>query len=190
MKKVLLIASFFISTPLLILFCIVYLSFLSFQKQQNNLSFSPTPAVAYAALPSLDSTISDGIVQQDSRVEIVRKFFHKYGSPLEPLAGDVVKYADMYGVDFRLIPAIGMQESNACKKAPQGTNNCWGYGIYGGKITKFSSYSEGIQTVTKGIAHNYVANGLNSPYEIMSKYTPSSNGSWAKAVSQFLSELE
>ena len=191
MKKGLLkVTAFFIATPLFIILCIVILTAITFEKQRNNLSFAPSPSVAYAALPSVDSRISASATQADSRGEIVRSFFHRYRSPLEPFAEEVVKYADMYGLDFRLVPAIGMQESNLCLKAPPSSNNCWGYGIYGKKVTAFETYSEAIQTVTKGLAHNYAAYGLTTPEQIMAKYTPSSNGSWARAVNQFMAELQ
>ena len=75
--------------------------------------------VAFAALPlSENAMLEDQITQQDARVEIVRQFFERYKSPLEPHAQTVVETADAYGLDFRLIPAIAMQESNLCKKAP------------------------------------------------------------------------
>ena len=191
MKKALLLASFFITTPVLIIFCVLYFSFLSFKQNQVSLSFAPTPSVAYAALPSIDSQFSDGITQNDARVEIVKQFFQKYNSPLLPFAQQVVDDADKYGLDFRLVPAIAMQESNLCLHPPTSSPyNCWGYGIYKGNTTTFSGYSEGIETVTKGLAIQYKQNGLSTPEEIMTKYTPSSNGSWAAGVSQFMNQLQ
>ena len=79
-----------------------------------------------------------------------------------------------------------MQESNLCKKIPDGSHNCWGYGIYGGKVTMFQDYKEGIYTVTKGLATRYKPKGLVTPEQIMTMYTPSSNGSWAFSVNHFM----
>lgn len=190
MKKVLLLSSFFITLPTFILICIVFLSTLSINKQRNNFAFTKPPSsVAYAALPSVDSQITDSIVQEDSRVEIVRQFFQKYSSPLVPHAEDVVKYSDIYGLDFRLVPAIGMQESNLCAKAPAGSNNCWGYGIYGEKVISFDTYSEAIEAVTKNLSVNYKDIGLVTPEEIMTKHTPSNDGSWAEAINHFMDEM-
>ena len=191
MRKVLLISSFFLSTLALLISSVVYLSFLSSDsKNIINLSLDNTAPVAYAALPTLDSQISDSVSEQDSRVEIVRNFFEKYKSPLVPYAEDVIKYADMYGMDYRLIPAIGMQESNLCKKAPAGSFNCWGFGIYAHKVQTFSDYSEAIQVITRYLSIHYKGKGLETPEEIMSKYTPSSKGSWADGVNQFMAELK
>lgn len=146
--------------------------------------------VAYAALPTSQNTLTAEITQADGRAEKVRQFFHKYSSPLEPYAEDVVAAADEYGLDHRLIPAIAMQESNLCKRIPHGSNNCWGYGIYGKQVRKFADYKEGIYTVTKALATRYKGRGLVTPNQIMTMYTPSSNGSWAKSVNYFMSELE
>lgn len=193
MGKVFLLTSFAIITPIVILLNIVFLSYLSFQKSETPLlSFTslPSQTVAYAALPTIQTLAQGDITEIDARVEIVRQFFAKYQSPLEPHAKDVVFYADLYELDFRFIPAIAMQESNLCKKIPEGSNNCWGYGIHGSKVKKFKDYEEGIETVTKTLATVYKQKGLESPEEIMSRYTPSSDGSWARSVTHFMEQLQ
>ena len=191
MKKVFLLTSFFVATPALIFISIIYFAFLSTQKTnpQAVLGVS-TEAVSFAALPTADNLFTSEIVQTDSRAEMVRQFFQKYRSPLEPYAQDVIDSADKYGLDFRLIPAIAMQESNLCLKAPIGSFNCWGFGIYNHKVLQFNSYPEAIDTVTKALATNYKKDGLNTPEEIMARYTPNSNGSWANGVNEFMAELQ
>ena len=147
--------------------------------------------VAYAALPSEQSLMSGTIIEsQGTKAERVRQFLARYNSPLEPYAVDVVSAAEEYGLDYRLIPAIAMQESGLCKKIPVGSNNCWGFGIYGGKVTRFSDYKEGIYTVTKALATRYKGRGLITPEQIMTMYTPSSNGSWARGVNQFMAQVQ
>ncbi len=192
MRTIFLLTSFAIILPFVLIGNIVLLLYLSYQKNQpyaytNALA---RQSVAYAALPTLQSITGEEITQEDARVEIVRQFFAKYKSPLEPFAQDVVSNADLYGLDFRLIPAIAMQESNLCLKAPEDSNNCWGFGIYGKHVRTFSSYSEGIAQVTKTLATVYKKNGLEKPEEIMTKYTPSSNGSWAFGVNHFMNQLQ
>lgn len=146
--------------------------------------------VVYAALPTTQNEFSADITQDDGRTEKVRQFFARYGSPLEPYAADVVNAADEYGLDHRLIPAIAMQESNLCKKIPENSYNCWGFGIYGKTVTRFTDYKHGIYTVTKALATRYKSKGLVTPNEIMTMYTPSSNGSWAFSVNHFMTQLE
>ena len=87
-------------------------------------------------------------------------------------------------------PAIAMQESNLCKRSPENSFNCWGFGIYGQKVTRFSDYEEGIEAVTKTLALKYKADGLDTPQEIMRRYTPQSNGSWAESVEYFMDQLQ
>ena len=190
MRKIVLLVTSFVLTPVLLLFCILYFSLLTFERNRSGLSFLPTSRVAYAALPGSENVIQGKVTDDDARVEIVRNFFHKYNSELEPYAQEVIIAADKYGLDFRLIPAIGMQESNLCKKAPKESNNCWGFGIYGKKVTKFNTYAEAIDTVTKTLANDYKAKGFTTPEEIMQKYTPSSDGSWAESVNHFIIQLQ
>ncbi|MBI2049542.1 hypothetical protein HYT32_01390 [Candidatus Roizmanbacteria bacterium] len=191
MRKVILLTSFFIFTPILIFTSILYLLFLVYhQKGSNVLSQSPNQRVAFAALPSAENVLGVNIVSMDARVEMVKQFFEKYDSPLEPFAQNVVDSADKHDLDFRLIPSIAMQESNLCKKIIVDSYNCWGFGIYGKKVTRFTNYPEAIETVTKTLAKYNQQFGLETPEEIMTKYTPSSNGSWAESVNYFMSHLE
>ena len=190
MKKVFLSTIFFTLTPILLTFCILYFSFLGLEKKGPLSFLTPNNNVSYAALPTSQTVLGDSISQQDARVAAVADFFKKYNSDLTPFAQNVVSSADKYGLDYRLIPAIAMQESTLCKKAPKDSYNCWGFGIYGGKITKFNNYSEAIDTVTKTLATQYKQNGLETPQQIMAKYTPSSNGSWADSVNLFMDQLQ
>lgn len=193
MGKFLTILGFFSVTPILLTFSLLFYSYLDYQKNPGGFSaslFTPRQTVAYAALPTSQSIYLEEIVEKDARVELVRQFFKRYGSPLEPYATDVVEAADKYNLDFRLIPAIAMQESNVCKKIIPNSFNCWGYGIYGTKVTRFKNFQEGIEIVSRGLSRNYTGMGLTTPEEIMKKYTPSSNGSWAFGVNQFMEELE
>lgn len=192
MGKFFLLTSFFIITPLLFIISVLFFSFLSYQKHPfGTFSFlSPSPIVAYAALPTTQSIPQEEIMQEDARTEMVRQFFAKYKSPLEPFAKEVISSADTYNLDFRLIPAIAMQESNLCSRIPIDSHNCWGFGIYGGKVTTFENFPTAIETVTRTLARNYKAKGLETPEQIMKKYTPSSNGSWARGVNHFMEVLQ
>lgn len=128
-------------------------------------------------------------VDKDKRVAVLKAFFRKYDSPLYDHADFIVKISDEYGLDYRLLPAISMQESGACKVIPHGSHNCWGWGIYGNTVTRFSSYPEAIETVSRGLKKYYIDEGLTTPEQIMSKYNPSSNGSWSFGVNYFLNGM-
>lgn len=126
----------------------------------------------------------------DGRVANLKAFFRKYNSPLYDYADVIVNESDRKGFDYRLLPAIAMQESNLCKVIPNNSYNCWGWGIYGDTVTRFSSYEEAIKTVAAGIKNHYLDKGLVTASMIMAKYTPSSNGSWARSVNYFLRALD
>ncbi len=188
MKKILLLGTTFIATPLLIFVCIIYLSFLFYQDNKLNLSQNHNK-VAYAALPSTQNLLHDRVSSKDSRIEVLEIFFKRYNSELVPFAQNIVTTADKYNLDYRLIPAIAMQESNLCKKVPKDSYNCWGYAIYGRNLKKFSNYSAAIDAVSHTLSTDYKQIGLITPEDIMHKYVPSSNGSWAIGVSHFMGEL-
>jgi len=192
MRKVILLVTFSVMAPIVFVFVLLYLVSVSHSNNSQLLyaNSKTTDAFSYAALPSDTVGFSDDIVEKEGRTETVRQFLAKYNSPLETYAYDIVQIADKYDLDFRLIPAIAMQESNLCKKIPLGSHNCWGFGIYGGKVTRFENYPEAIETVTKTLATKYKQNGLVTPEEIMSMYTPSSNGSWARSVNHFMAKMQ
>lgn len=192
MRKVILTISFFVLTPLFISLNVFYYFYLSYHQSANlhafNNSFAP---VAFAASPSYKDTTSDKETEDNKiKTEIVRQFFAKYNSPLEAFAQDIIHAANIYNLDYRLIPAIAMQESNLCKKAPADSYNCWGFGIYGNRTVRFQNYTEAIYTVSKTLANNYIGKGMDTVEEIMIKYTPSNIGDWARSVNYFMSLLK
>lgn len=126
----------------------------------------------------------------DIRVANLKYFFRRYESVLYDKSEFIVKMADQYKLDYRLIPAIAMQESGLCKHIYEGSHNCWGWGIYGDKVTRFDSYEEAIETISRGLKKNYIDKGLTTPEDIMRKYTPPSTGSWAFGVNFFLKIIE
>jgi hypothetical protein len=146
--------------------------------------------VAFAALPTSQNFLSANITQADGRVTHIEQFLQEYNSPLAPYAQDIVRAADEYGIDYRLTTSIAMQESGLCKTIPKGSYNCWGFGVYGGSAVHFDSYKDGIYTVSKALGENYKEQGLITPEQIMTEYTPSSNGSWASGVGYFMSVLQ
>ena len=126
----------------------------------------------------------------DIRVANLKYFFRKYNSVLYDHAETFVNRADENQFDYRLLPAIAMQESNLCKYIYEGSHNCWGWGIYGNKVTRFESYDEAIDTISRGIKKYYIDKGLTTPEDIMRKYTPPSDGSWAYGVNTFLKIID
>lgn len=144
----------------------------------------------FSSLPDVQPGVSGTSRAQDARVEIIRQYLEQYQSPLAPWAQVLVQKSQDYGLDFRLLTAIAQQESNLCKKIPEGTYNCWGWGIHSQGTLGFESFEQAIEIVSRGLKTDYVDLGYATPEQIMSKYTPHSpEGAWAKGVSQFLDEM-
>lgn len=161
-----------------------FLSDITEAKNRKNFQF----AASYNA--DLSEGYTAEIKSGDARVANLKAFLRKYNSVLYDYADKIVEVSDKYQFDYRLLPAIAMQESNLCRVIPDDSHNCWGWGIYGTTVTKFDTYDEAIETVGKGIKRDYIDKGLVTATAIMEKYTPPSQGSWAYGVNTFLKALE
>jgi len=129
----------------------------------------------------------------DARPEIVARFLKRHSSPMQPhdeFGQKLVEIADTHGLDYRLLPAIAMQESNLCRVIPENSYNCLGFGVHSKGTLRFESYEVAFDTAARGLKNNYIDIGLTTPERIMKKYTPSSNGSWAASVNQWIAEME
>ena len=146
----------------------------------------------YAALPQTNTQVSDEIEKTDARAKIIENFLTGYKSPLAKYSNNFVEIADKYNLDYRLLPAIAMQESNGGRKVINDSFNPFGYGIYGSMKLKFNSWDEAIERVGRALREDYLNMGLTTPEKIMAKYTPPSlekGGVWAKGVSSFMLKL-
>jgi hypothetical protein len=196
-KNIIFVAVFFVVTPITIV--VSLFSLFSLKKSEviekkfntTNLIVSPKSGVSvYASLPPNIPSVSSSIGYADARPQIIKNYLESYGSPLVPYANLIVQTADKYSIDFRLITAISQQESNLCKIIPPGSYNCWGWGITSVGSLGFDSFADGIDTVSKGLRENYLNKGYSTVDEIMTKYTPQSNGSWAYGVNTFMDSME
>jgi hypothetical protein len=151
-------------------------------------------ASSTTAVPNSDQVkgVSSEVEYEDSRPYLVANFLERYNSPMEPhdfYGEKLVEIADRHNIDFRLLPAIAMQESNLCKVIPPGSYNCLGFGVHSRGTLGFESYEAGFERAAREIKANYIDIGLTTPEQIMRKYTPSSNGSWAASVNQWMAEM-
>jgi len=135
---------------------------------------------------SVDATVSGA----DARPMLIKKYLEKYNSPMAPYSDLIFQISEDYGFEYYWIVAIAQQESNLCKKAPEGSYNCWGYGVHKKGTLKFDGYELAIKSYAEYLKREYFDKGLNTPELMMKKYCPSSNGSWANGVNQFIEELK
>ena len=133
------------------------------------------------------------VESEDARAELIAKFLERHNSPMTPYnvyGQKLVEIADRHGLDFRFLPAIAMQESNLCRVTnPQAPNNCLGFGIHSRGTLDFESYEAGFERAARELKQNYIDQGLDTVSLIETKYTPSSNGSWANSVNQWMAEI-
>lgn len=196
-KNLVLSVLFFVATPIIIfsfLFSLISLSRIdqnpSNPEAKSRVALNSDSVKVLSALPPYSISTNSSVGVSDARYEIIRKYLNFYRSPLEPFSNFIIQTSDKYGLDYRLLTAIAQQESNLCKSIPDGTHNCWGWGIHSKGVLGFSTYEEAIDTVAKGLKENYIDKGYNSPEEIMAKYTPQSSGSWANGVNHFMEDIE
>lgn len=173
--------------PLFIVFLMLFS--LSIKYENNGYISRQEHKPQFQALPNDTSQSSVEVTPSDARVQALDDFFEKYDSPLYGHALTIVAEADKHNIDYRLLPAIAMQESTLCKRIIKNSHNCWGFGIYGGKVTRFSNFDEAISTVTSTLAKKYVQKGLVNPHDIVKLYTPSDTGKWPQVVSLIMQKL-
>ena len=191
------ISGLFLSLAPVVLFGLISWSALRLRTVQLEPESTGQTAIAtsegQAPVPVSDTGIKSAIQLADARAVIVANFLKRHDSPLQPydyFGQTLVETADRYNLDYRLLPAIMMQESNLCKSIPEGSYNCLGFGIHARGTLGFESYEAGFDRAAREIKENYIDIGLTTPEDIMTKYTPSSNGSWAFSVNQWIVEME
>lgn len=188
--RLLLLGVYLAVLPVFLFVLILYQIFLYHQQASvATKALTQNTKISYNVVPVIKPESSVSLNAREARVDVLHDFFARYNSPLTDFASQIVDDADKYGLDYRLLPAIAMQESILCQRIPKNSFNCWGFGIYGGKVTRFSNFSEAIDTVSKTLAHDYNQNGLAKPSEIMSKYTPANTNDWAGNVSYIMDRI-
>jgi len=125
---------------------------------------------------------------EDMRPYIVENFLKN--TTLESHSEFMVKTADKYNIDYRLIPAIAMKETGGGNTSPSESYNAWGFG---NGSTQFTSWESAIESVAKTLKEKYIDRGMVTPEEIMPIYAPPqmyTGGKWAKDINFFFSQME
>lgn len=125
----------------------------------------------------------------DTRVRVLRDFLMQRESPLAPFAQTFVEYADLYNLDWKTVAAISGVESGFGQQIPTNSYNAWGWGVYGNNVTRFASWNEGIQTISKGLRTTYMDKwGAKDIFEIGRMYAASP--AWASHVLYYMAKIE
>lgn len=123
----------------------------------------------------------------DKEAEILQHYLAKFDSPMQNHAQDFIDAAKLYALDWKMLPAIAGVESTFGKQIPGGYN-AYGWGVYGNQAIYFTSWTEGIYTVARGLRENYFDKGLTDPYTINRIYATSP--AWGGKVAYFMQDLE
>ena len=151
------------------------------------LNAQKTSAEKNSAVPSAELQSILLAKTDDSRIKVLKAFLEKYNSPLAVSAYDFVKNSDAYNLDWRLVAAISGVESTFGKFIPYNSFNAWGWGVYGNNVIYFSSWQEGIETISKGLRENYIDKGAENIYQIGRIYAESPT--WASRVEYFIEKM-
>jgi hypothetical protein len=95
---------------------------------------------------------ADRMVQPDPRALRLEAFFRHYHCPSPHYVSEYLRVTDSYGLDYRLLPAISIRETQ-CGVESAEMNNHWGY--HPGRQT-FPSIEAGIDFVARQLAEGPV----------------------------------
>ncbi len=142
-----------------------------------------------ASASSAQIVIAEKEVNEDYRVKILESYFKKQNSPLAPYAGDFVRNADKYNLDWKLVAAISGVESTFGQAIPYNSYNAWGWGVYGDNVIRFTSWTEGIDTISQGLRERYINQwDAENIYQIGRMYA--SSPAWAGHVVSVMNQIQ
>lgn len=143
---------------------------------------------ASASSASIQTISMPENTEYNSQVKILQSYLESRNSPLAPYASEFVSQAYKYDLDWRFVAAISGLESSFGLAIPYNSYNGWGWGVYGDNVTRFGSWTEGIDTISEGLRERYIDLwGKKDIYEIGSVYAASPT--WAVRVSHFMSDI-
>ena len=152
-------------------------------------NYSQTNSQSEAELPKLEtnnSTFKAKVTaKKDDRAKILKEFLKSRNSPMTNDAGKLVKIADKYNLDWKLLPAIAGVESSYGQMIPQGSYNPYGWNNGGAYFKDWSQASEG---VASGIRTRYLPTGEVTPHKIGPTYA--ANPSWANHVVTYMRQID
>jgi len=122
----------------------------------------------------------------DQRIKKLERFLTAQHSPLAQYAPLMVKMADKYQIDWKLVPAISGVESSFGRRIPYHSFNAYGWanGHY-----HFLSWPNSIGHVTRVLSEKYYNRGLKTPKQIGPVYAPPSK-TWAIKVNFWMKKID
>lgn len=196
-RKLLLVAAWFPLTFVVVLINLTMLAgYANAAPDGDRLSaVAPQDTAFQLSSTGTAQVLSASVISADARVYLVETFLKEQTSPMAPYANLIVQEADRFGLDFRLVPAIAMCESNAGKRMPKKNEyNFAGVAVYTGQNQgkAFDSWEHAITWVSQYVKERYYDRGLTDIKDIGAIWAPPSvaNGhSWANCVESFQGDI-
>lgn len=158
-------------------------------------AISPTAAFAAHSVKGNSASLIQPLPYEpnygakENRVVVLKAYLEQYDSPLANHAQTFIDEADKNNLDWKLVAAIAGVESYFGQMIPPYSNNGWGYGVYGNNVRTFSSWDDGISTVSQALRSDYLGkNPETNVYQIGSKYAADPH--WAVKVTNFMNSID
>lgn len=163
---------------------------------EGGLQAAPTPCLkqtlvlVFAALfllvaPSTETAQAQTAQSLDIRAVALSQFFQKFKCPSlnYQLIPNYLEAADKYNIDYRLLPAISIQESSCGQHYPSDTNNLWGWAS---ARVRFESLQVGVDFVSQQLANGRYYAGKNLDDKLKA-YNP--NATYALKIKALMKEI-
>jgi hypothetical protein len=155
--------------------------------QKDSAAYIPEDRVVEETTDDIEEAVIEDKVNPEltidpEKIEQVRIYLSERNAPLAECADVLVASAYEYGIDYRLVAAISVIESEGGKNCFR-SYNAWGWGKM-----NFESWEDGITTVTKGLS-KYYAEGLTTPALIAPSYCPPNATVWATNVQYVMDQI-
>jgi hypothetical protein len=196
-KKLLLVVSWYTVT---LCFLGLLLANVSVDKKLEKVvySYAKDPSLSHSIMASAGSarTLTTEIVSGDARALLLQSFLDAHDSPLAPFANLFVQQADENGLDFRMVTAIAMCESNLGKRIPSKDSfNAWGIAVYTGQQSgkKFRDWPSAISWVSRFIKSKFYDRGIRDLKDIGAIWAPPSvqaGNTWSSCVETFMKAIQ
>ncbi|MFH0749291.1 MAG: hypothetical protein V1917_00010 [Candidatus Gottesmanbacteria bacterium] len=181
-----------------IILLLVNLTVLSSMRPPQIAAYNEYQTTEVALSPSsTGKVLAASIEGADARELLLKSFIQKFqpNSPMMPYTASFIETADTYQIDFRLIPAIAMCESNLGSRIPSKDSfNAWGIAVYTGQQNGkvFNDWPHAIDWVGKYIREKYYNRSITDLVEIGAIWAPPSvekENSWARCVEGFMDKI-
>lgn len=187
--------------PLAIFALLLNLALLQIFRSNNHaihaqVSEDISGAYQIAATAGTTQVLGVTVIPGDSRTLLLSDFLIHHDSPMAQYAEHIVNDADKYGLDFRLVAAIAMCESNLGKHIPsKDSHNAWGIAVYTGQQhgANFKDWPTAIDWVSRYLKEKFYDKGIFDLKQIGAIWAPPSvekGYSWTNCVNTFKDNIK